>query len=301
MNNVQATLRRINGHLEESIGRRPNQPAVALSPVARPQDVGRRPIRDVGAVEIDQIIPARDQPRKHFNEADLKRLAASIREKGQLSPIRVRWNVEQQKWMVIAGERRWRATKLAGLPTIECYFHEAELSESEILEQQLIENCLRADLTPIEEARAFKSLMQINGWTGKQVSTELHIAPSQVSRHLALLTLPTDIQEFVNAGQIPSRTAYELTKVKSEVAQRNLAKKAAAGKLSADHATRQARKLRGKAKEPRRGTNLTFVAENKWRVVVTARCKGTYEEVEQTLEEVLAEVRHRIRNNVQLF
>jgi ParB family chromosome partitioning protein len=301
MNNVQATLRRISGHLEESIGRRPNQPTVALSPVARPQDIGRRPIRDVGTVEIEQVVPDPDQHRKQFNEADLERLAASIREKGQLSPIRVRWNVEQQKWMVIAGERRWRATKLAGLPTIECYFHESELTASEVLEQQLIENCLRVDLTPIEEARAFQSLMQINGWTGKQVSRELHIAPSQVSRHLALLGLSTVIQEFINAGQIPARTAYELTKVKSEAARRNLAKKAVAGQLSADHATRQARKLRSKAKEPRRGTSLTFVAENKWKVVVTARRKGTYEEVEQTLEEVLAEVRHRIRNNVQLF
>ena len=191
--------------------------------------------------------------------------------------------------------------KLAGLPTIECYFHESELTESEILEQQLIENCLRADLTPIEEARAFQSLMQINGWTGKQVSNQLHIAPSQVSRHLALLTLPADIQQSVDAGQIPARTAYELTKVKSEAAQRNLAGQAAAGQLSAEHATRQARKLRGKATAPPRGTRLTFVTEDKWKVQVTARRNGTYEEVQQALEEVLAEVRHRIRNNVQLF
>ena len=101
--------------------------------------------------------PTRVNLAKRFQKRALIGWPKSIQEKGQLSPIRVRWSDEHQNWMIIAGERRWRATRRAGLPTIECYFHEGELAPSEILEQQLIENCLREDLRPIEEAKAFQN------------------------------------------------------------------------------------------------------------------------------------------------
>ena len=113
------------------------------------------------------VIPDPEQPRVEFSEEAIERLAQSITRKGQLSAIRVRWSDEFSKWVIIAGERRWRATKRAGLPTIDCYFHENGISKSEVLEQQLIENCLREDLQPIEEAKAFSMLMDLNGWTGQ--------------------------------------------------------------------------------------------------------------------------------------
>jgi ParB family chromosome partitioning protein len=95
-------------------------------------------------------------------------LAQSIRDKGQLSPIRVRWSAEADKWIIVVGQRRWRATQRAGLTTIDCYFHEQDLSESQILEEQLIENCLREDLQPLEEAKACEKLMELNGWNAKE-------------------------------------------------------------------------------------------------------------------------------------
>ena len=110
--------------------------------------------------------------------------------------------------MIISGERRWRAAQKAGLTEIECCFREAELSSSEILEEQLIENCLREDLQPIEEAQAFAALMRLNSWTGKEVAKALRVHPSRVSRALALLKLPEEIQEQVNTGEIPARSAY---------------------------------------------------------------------------------------------
>jgi ParB family chromosome partitioning protein len=203
--------------------------------------------------------------------------------------------------VIIAGERRWRATKLAGLLTIECYFHAGELSHAETLEQQLIENLLREDLKPLEEAKAFESLMRLNGWNGKQVAETLHVPPSHVSRALALLRLPEDVRQRVDAGQISARAAYELSKLADPAQQRRLAQRAANGRLTHDQAARIVRERQGKRWQQVRATSLSFSAENGFKVVVSAKRRGTYQEIEQALEEALAEARHRIRNNVQLF
>jgi ParB family chromosome partitioning protein len=206
-----------------------------------------------------------------------------------------------QKWIIIAGERRWRATKRAGLPTIDCYFHEDELSKSEVLEQQLIENCLREDLKPIEEAKAFSMLMEINGWNGKQLAESLRLAPAKVSRTLALLKLPDDIQAQVDSGQIAARAAYEISKLHDDNKRRELAQKAAAGTLTHDQAAKAVRQRKGKTRPKSRATRQTFLTEEGWKVTVSANKKGTYHDIEQALVLALEEVRQRIANNVQLF
>ncbi len=89
-----------------------------------------------GSLQIDQVVPDAQQSRAELAPEALRRLADSIREHGQLAPIRVRRSDELGKWVIIAGERRWRAAKLAGLPAIECYFHSDEMFPSEVLEQQ---------------------------------------------------------------------------------------------------------------------------------------------------------------------
>lgn len=163
MANTRTLIGRLNEQFEESVGVRKMDLKPVLSPVASLKDAGRRPVRQFGKINIEQVIPDPDQPRQEFDEDAVERLSKSIMDKGQLAPIRVRWSDVSQKWIIIAGERRWRATRLAGLPSIDCYFHEGDLSHSEILEQQIIENCLREDLKPLEQARAFASLMEING------------------------------------------------------------------------------------------------------------------------------------------
>lgn len=301
MTTVRGKLASIEENVLESMGNRfsPRQPS--LAPTSDPKDIGRQPAQGFGCVDIDQVIPDPNQPRSEFTPEALERMAESIRDRGQLAPIRVRWSEERFKWMIIAGERRWRAAKLAGLPTIECHFHTGDLSPSELLEQQLIENLLREDLKPVEEARAYASLMEINGWNGKQVAERLHVPASQVSRALALLRLPEDIRRDVDAGDVSARAAYELSKLPNVSQQRQLAERAATGNLTHQETARLVRQRLGKRRGILRQTKLCFPTEQGWKVVVSTKRKGTYHEIEQALEEALTEVRHRIRNNVQIF
>ncbi|MCO6439358.1 MAG: ParB/RepB/Spo0J family partition protein [Phycisphaerae bacterium] len=301
MASTRGTLAKLTPNLDESMGRRDAEVQPMLSPVASLKDEGRRPLRKVGTVEINRVVPDPDQPRAEFAEDAIERLAQSIREKGQLLPIHVRWSEAAKKWIIISGERRWRATLQAGLPTIDCYFQEKPLNPSEILEQQLVENLLREDLKPIEQARAFAGLMKLNGWNGKQVAEALRVQPSTVSRALALLRLPDDIQKQVDAGEIPARSAYELSKVKDDRARSRLAAETAAGRLSHHQAAKVARQRRGKPARKATGIRLTFPTEHGFRITVTANRTGTYHDVEAALLEVVEEVRQRLRNNVQLF
>ena len=109
---------RIGEHVLESMGSRVEGRQPPPAPIPQPKDVGRRPLDGFGCLEIGQVIPDPEQPRTDFPPESLAHLAESIRNKGQLAPIRVRWSDELGKWVIIAGERRWRATKLAGLPMI---------------------------------------------------------------------------------------------------------------------------------------------------------------------------------------
>ena len=306
MASTRDTLAQIDEQLAESMGVRSSRGPVRLSPAPRPQDIGRRPTAGFGRIDIDMVVPDAQQPRTEISPEAIERLAASIREQGQLTPIRVRWSGELGKWLIIAGERRWRATKHAGLPTIECYFHEQELTSSQILEQQLIENLLREDLKPVEEARAFTELMKMNAWTGKQVAAALCIPASKVSRSLALLRLPEDVQCQVDEGQISARTAYELSRLPDSSERTTLVNEAASGELThtqAAQAVRQRRsrnqRLRCRTKAP--GVRLTFQSDDDWYVVVHSPQPGTYHHVEQALLRALEEVRHRIANNVQIL
>jgi ParB family chromosome partitioning protein len=200
----------------------------------------------------------------------------------------------------VAGERRWRATKRAGLPTIDCYFHEGDLTRPEVLEQQLIENCLREDLRPIEEARAFSMLMELNGWSAKHLAEAIRIEQSRISRALALLRLPADIQEHVDEGQLSARSAYELSKLQDDGSRRELAEEAASGRLTHEDVAKVVRQRRGKQKAKPRNTRQVFTTKNGYRVVVSANKKGTYREIEQALRFALEEVRHRIASNTKM-
>jgi ParB family chromosome partitioning protein len=301
MASTKKTLDDITTNLEESMGVRKAEIYPVLAPAPGRKDAGRRPVRNFGRIAIGQVIPDPHQPRKDFAEDELNELALSIREKGQLTPIRVRWSESLEKWIVIFGERRWRAAQHAGLTEIDCYFHEGDLSESEILEQQLIENCLRIDLHPIEEAKAFAQLIRLNDWTAKRVADELRVHPSRVSRALALLRLPEDLQEQVESGRVAARSAYELSKLADPNKQAELAQEAAAGNLPPEKAARAVRQRLGKAKPQPRSTTQTFFTEGGWKVVVSAPKKGSYFEIEQALCEALEEVRVRINSGCQIY
>ena len=307
MATTQRKLKQLETNLDESIGIRRQELTANLSPIASAKDIGRRPLRNVGRIEIKQVIPDPDQPRTEFSEESIQRLGQSIREKGQLAPIRVRWSEAQRKWIIVCGERRWRAVTAAGLPTIDCYFDDGmNASESEILEQQMVENLLRDNLSPLDLARGFSALIKLNNWTRKQVAASLHIPASTVSRALALLDLPSDVQEQVEKGAVAARSAYEISKLDDATEQRRLAEKAANGMtLKQTQAAIQERSK--KPKINRRNSDykpqrLKFVAENGWSISATPPKSGrrNYHDVLQAMEDAIEDVKSRINANIRI-
>ena len=302
MATTQHTLERLQTNLDESIGYRQTQNKTQLSPVPSPKDIGRRPLRNAARIQVDQVIPDPSQPRTEFSPASIERLANSIQDQGQLAPIRVRWSAEHSKWVIVCGERRWRAVQLAGLETIDCQFIDGELSATEALEQQMIENLLREDLSPLEQARGFSALMELRGWNGKQVAESLHIPASTVSRALALLDLPADVQGKVDTGELAARTAYEISKVKDESRQRDLAGKAANG-MTLKQTQEAVRKRPAKPQRRAGQKRLEFLAENGWRLVAFAPQdvrQRTYHHLKEAMDHVSEDVQARINSNIRI-
>ena len=281
------------------MGVRAGSPESITKPV-NAKDAGRRPGRNYGSVPIEQVIPDPSQPRTEFDEDALQELSASFASKGQLQPIRVRWLENEGKWTIIAGERRWRAAQMAGLATIDCYFHDGGLTPSEILEEQIIENLQRRSLQPLEEARSFQALIKMNMWKKKEVASALGIHPAKVSRALKLLKLPADIQSKIASGELPARTAYEISKLENETQQRAMLSAVSTEGLTNQQARNRVQIRRGKRTPQRVGTKLTFTSYQDHSVTVSSTAKTTYEAIEAALQTALEEVRHRIENNVQV-
>lgn len=215
---LESLRKSAGGNVRESMGaERPNPSAeqggaaTPNGPPARWQGV--RKVKDAAQIPVDRITNDPDQPRKEFDPEALKRLAESLKARGQLQPIRVRWDEDNQRYVVLVGERRWRAARLANLPTLSCIVHEAPLDTDERLMVQLVENALREDLKPVEQARAYRALMDANGWSGRQLAEELHVGQASVVRALSLLELPGEVQEQVDTGSLAPSVAYEIGKL----------------------------------------------------------------------------------------
>ena len=208
------------------------RPAGSPPPAAHKFD-GRRRLDAAGMIRLDRIIPDADQPRTEFDAAELERLAESLKARGQLQPIRVRYDAQVDRYIVIAGERRYRAALLAGLESIACIEADAA-SPEDILEDQLVENALRSDLKPVEQAHAYRRLLTARNLTHRQLAERLHVGHASIARALALLDLPELIQAKVESGAIAANTAYELSKVDDPGEQAELAREAEAGRLKRD-------------------------------------------------------------------
>jgi ParB family chromosome partitioning protein len=256
------------------------------------------------AVEIPVEKIDRDpaQPREEFDLEALGRLAESLRTRGQLQPIRVHWDEGREIYKILVGERRWRAARMAGISTLSAVVVDGPLDPAELLAIQLVENCLREDLRPIEQARAYRTLMERNGWSARQVARELAIDHTGVARALALLSLPESVQEAVEAGQIAPRTGYELTKVSDPEEARELAEEVRANKLSRDaiaQRVRQKEKGRGVTRTKGKGktrlpAEIRHRCQNGVRVTVQTASRHGLEDAIAGLEEFVAELRERI-------
>lgn len=182
--------------------------------------------KDVSQIELDRIVRDPDQPREEFDPEALGRLALSLKARGQLQPIRVRWSEGQGAYVIVCGERRWRAAKMAGLASLSCVIVDGPLSQDELLAVQLVENAVREDLRPIEQAHAYRRLMDAKGWSARLLASELAIHHAQVVRALALLELPEPVQEQVEQGALAPATAYEIGKLPEPAMQAEVARAA---------------------------------------------------------------------------
>ena len=153
----------------------------------------------VKKINISQIIPNPSQPRKNFIENELKELSLSIKNQGLIQPIIVR-PVDDGQYQIIAGERRWRASQLAGLHEIECIIRDVE--DVNVLEAALIENIQREDLNVIEEAYAYKGLIELKNITNENLAKKIGKSSSHVSNILRLLELDDEIKNFVISGKL---------------------------------------------------------------------------------------------------
>jgi ParB family chromosome partitioning protein len=181
----------------------------ALIPVEEAATVG------VMEVSVDQIRPNPFQPRRSFAPERLEELAESIRARGVLSPVILRrWG---DGYELVAGERRWRAAKAAGLKTIPALIQ--EVSSDEVLEIALIENLQREDLNPLEEAEAYQRLMQEHGLTQEEISRRVGKDRASIANTLRLLNLPPQLKEDLLAGRITMGHARALLALGGEARQ----------------------------------------------------------------------------------
>lgn len=199
----------IPGGMDEVFGRNDDAPA----------------LRDV---PLQTIRPNPHQPRRFFDEDGLQELSASISQIGVLQPILVR--PADGGYELIAGERRWRAAGIAGLEVIPAIVRTTDDTSS--MEQALVENLHRADLTPLEEAAAYHQLIDDFGFTHEQVAERVGKSRSAISNALRLMGLPSDIQQFVNDGRLSARHARTLLSVDDRDAQLEFANAAVEHELT---------------------------------------------------------------------
>jgi ParB family chromosome partitioning protein len=178
---------------------------VRLDPVSGSAEAGPRP--DL-LVAVDRLVANPDQPRRHFDTAALNELAESIRQKGVIQPLIVRPTQDKEKYEIVAGERRWRASQLAQLHEIPVLIR--EFSDTEVLEVAIIENVQRADLSALEEALAYRQLMDRFGHTQEKIAEALSRSRSHIANTLRLLSLPEDVQNMIAAGTLTAGHARAL-------------------------------------------------------------------------------------------
>jgi ParB family transcriptional regulator, chromosome partitioning protein len=187
----------------------------------------RQSYEDSHLIQLDQIVPNHMQPRTHFDEAKLAELADSISANGLVQPLLVRRI--GGGFELIAGERRWRAARLAGLTRVPAIVR--DVPDDKLLELALIENIQREELNPIEEANAYKNLIETIGITQEDLARRVGRDRSYITNYLRLLKLPADLQQLVQEGKLSTGHARTILALE-HAAQRRLAGKIIDNQLS---------------------------------------------------------------------
>jgi ParB family chromosome partitioning protein len=211
------------------------------------------PTRSVGVriVPVDHIEPNPEQPRMVFEPAALDELAASIREHGVLQPILVR-PLGPNTYQIVAGERRWRASRLAGLDSIPALIE--EIDDDTALEIAIIENLQREDLTPLDEAAMYDRMVHEHGYSIRKLADKLGKDKGYLENRLRLADAPPEIRELVSLRKDSLSHAYELMKVEDPKKRRRLAEQVARGELTL---IKLRDKIEGRRTRPTTGTEET--------------------------------------------
>ena len=208
---------------------------------------GVKPSAD-SLVPIEKIEPNPDQPRKFFSDDNLVELAESIREKGIIQPLVVRISPKNsEKYEIIAGERRWRASQIAQVHELPVVIR--DFSDTEVLEIAIIENVQRSDLNPVEEAMGYRQLMDRFGHTQDKVAKALSKSRSYIANLLRLLQLPEDVLELLKDGALSAGHARALITTDNAS---ELAKTVVAKELSVRETEKLVKKQNQPPKEPAR-------------------------------------------------
>lgn len=197
-------------------------------------------------IKLSLIEPNKGQPRKDFDEEAIINLSESIKEHGLLQPILVR-PLENGNYKIIAGERRWRACRMAGIDTVPVIIK--EISDKEVMEIALIENLQRENLNPVEEAIGYKELMESYDLTQDEVAKSVNKSRSAVANTLRLLSLPDEILSMLKAGELSSGHARALITAQSEQKQLEIAKLAVKKGLSVREVEKLCKEQKEKAEK----------------------------------------------------
>lgn len=241
---------------------------------------------------INEIVPNKEQPRKTFDEGALQELADSITQHGVLQPLLVR-PLTTGGYQLIAGERRWRASRIAGLKEVPVIIR--ELSDTEAMEIAIIENLQREDLNPIEEAEGLQALIDKCNYTQEQVATSVGKSRPAIANSLRLLRLPEDVRQMTKRGEISAGHARALLAFDNPVIMQEIANKIVSDKLTVRDIERLAKRPltdRKQKTKPRRDSfydevELSLSEALGTRVkVYNGRSKGTLEIEFYTLDDL---------------
>ena len=219
------------------------------------------PTEETHLLPIQSIEPNPLQPRKDFDEEELAQLADSIREHGIIQPLAVR-DAGDGYYQIIAGERRWRAARMAGLHELPVLILEAD--DRTVMELALIENLQRQDLNPIEEAGGYRTLMEEYGLTQEETAARVGKSRPTVTNSMRLLTLPEELQEMLIDGTLTPGHARAILSLRSEELQRKAAQKVEALHLSVRQTETMCRNMEKKAidEEPEQTAfTVDYIAE----------------------------------------
>jgi ParB family chromosome partitioning protein len=250
---------------------------------------------------VAQIIADPNQPRTKFDPEKLKQMAASLKARGMLQPIRVYHDKERNAYRIVVGESRWHAAKLAGIEQIPCIVMEGDTPDAaSLLADRLIENVCRSDLTPLELARGISMLKRLRKCTSQDAAAELGLSGASICRAEALLSLPEEIQRMVEEERLSPSIAYEIGRLGDEELMRDVAETATGCRLNRDQVIELCRhKGVEKKKTTPRGNRLSGKTEGVAFSFSFSAGKLTPDALMKALDAIMAQLKKVQRSNSQ--